>query len=154
MSSIASFVNLVITVLSLAIVGRALLSWFDPGMKTMVGRLLRDRPHQTQARPDQVLRRRHRPREPDCPRRSSLPGIPETAWSDRDRPPQRSASSDPPANRTRILSRESKQAMRFYTGWVIFDRGSELCRPVHFRFAPKADFRCLMRNWSRWAQAV
>ena len=42
-----------------------------------------------------------------------------TAWSDRDRPPQRSASSDPPANRTRILSRESKQAMRFYTGWVI-----------------------------------
>jgi YggT family protein len=42
MSSIASFVNLVITVLSLAIVGRALLSWFDPGMKTMVGRLLRD----------------------------------------------------------------------------------------------------------------
>ena len=36
--------------------------------------------------------------------------------------PQRSASSDPPANRTRILSRESKQAMRFYTGWVIRDR--------------------------------
>jgi YggT family protein len=42
MSSIASFVNLVITVLSVAIIGRALLSWFDPGMKTMVGRLLRD----------------------------------------------------------------------------------------------------------------
>jgi len=42
MSSIASFVNLVITVLSIAIIGRALLSWFDPGMKTMVGRLLRD----------------------------------------------------------------------------------------------------------------
>src|SRR4029077_13149669 len=58
-------------------------------------------------------------REPDCPRRSSLPGIPETAWSDRDRLPQRSASSDPPANRTRILSRESKQAMRFYTGWSV-----------------------------------
>jgi YggT family protein len=42
MSSIASFVNLVITVLSVAIIGRALLSWFDPGMRTMVGRLLRD----------------------------------------------------------------------------------------------------------------
>jgi YggT family protein len=42
MSSIASFVNLVITVLSIAIIGRALLSWFDPGMRTMVGRLLRD----------------------------------------------------------------------------------------------------------------
>ncbi len=42
MSSIASFVNLVITVLSVALIGRALLSWFDPGMKTMVGRLLRD----------------------------------------------------------------------------------------------------------------
>lgn len=42
MSSIASFVNLVITVLSVAIIGRALLSWFDPGMKTMIGRLLRD----------------------------------------------------------------------------------------------------------------
>jgi hypothetical protein len=37
---------------------------------------------------------------------------------DSDRPPQRSASSDPPANHTRILSRESKQAMRFYTGWT------------------------------------
>ena len=42
MTNIASFVNLVITVLSVAIIGRALLSWFDPGMKTMVGRLLRD----------------------------------------------------------------------------------------------------------------
>jgi YggT family protein len=42
MSNIASFVNLVITVLSFAIIGRALLSWFDPGMQTAVGRLLRD----------------------------------------------------------------------------------------------------------------
>lgn len=25
--------------------------------------------------------------------------------------------------------------------WVIFDRGSELCRPAHFRFAAKADVR-------------
>ena len=42
MSNVASFVNLVITVLSFAIIGRALLSWFDPGMQTPVGRLLRD----------------------------------------------------------------------------------------------------------------
>jgi YggT family protein len=42
MSSIASFINLVIFALSVAIIGRALFSWFDPGMKTMVGRLLRD----------------------------------------------------------------------------------------------------------------
>ena len=54
----------------------------------------------------------------NCYRRSSLPGIPETASLGPGQSPQRSASSDPPANRTRILSRESKQAMRFYTGWV------------------------------------
>ena len=42
MSNVASFANLVITVLSFAIIGRALLSWFDPGMQTAVGRLLRD----------------------------------------------------------------------------------------------------------------
>src|SRR5260370_41882226 len=33
-----------------------------------------------------------------CPRRSSLPGIQETACSARDPCPRRSASSDPPAN--------------------------------------------------------
>lgn len=42
MSDLASFVNLVVTVLSFAIIGRALLSWFDPGMQTPVGRFLRD----------------------------------------------------------------------------------------------------------------
>ena len=25
--------------------------------------------------------------------------------------------------------------------WVIFDRGSELCRPAHFHFAAKVDVR-------------
>ena len=27
--------------------------------------------------------------------------------------------------------------------WVMFDRVSGLCRPAHFRFAPKADVRSL-----------
>ena len=42
MSNLASIANLIVTVLSFAIIGRALLSWFDPGMKTPVGRFLRD----------------------------------------------------------------------------------------------------------------
>lgn len=42
MSDLASFINLVVTVFSFAIIGRALLSWFDPGMQTPVGRFLRD----------------------------------------------------------------------------------------------------------------
>ena len=67
---------------------------------------------------DRVHRQRHRSPEPDCPRRSSLPGIPETACSARDPSPQRSASSDPPANREGILPRESNEAVRFYTAWV------------------------------------
>ncbi len=40
MSDLASFVNLIVTVLSIAIIGRALMSWFDPGMQSPVGRLL------------------------------------------------------------------------------------------------------------------
>ena len=31
--------------------------------------------------------------------------------------------------------------MRFYTGWVFFDRSGQSCRPVHVCFAPKADLR-------------
>ena len=27
------------------------------------------------------------------------------------------------------------------SAWVIIDRDSELCRPTHFRFVPKADVR-------------
>src|SRR6516164_8304558 len=46
------------------------------------------------------------PREPDYPRKSSLPGIPGIAWPVRDPPPQRSASSDAPANQiARIAQR-------------------------------------------------
>jgi hypothetical protein len=86
-------------------------------------------------------------------RRSSLPGVPETAWSDRDGSPQRSASSDPPANRTRILSREAKQAMRFYTGWVIFDRSTVSARyRLFIRYLPNCcitatDVQGQRRNW-------
>jgi YggT family protein len=40
MSDLASIVNLIVTVLSIAIIGRALMSWFDPGMQSPVGRLL------------------------------------------------------------------------------------------------------------------
>src|SRR5260370_34929018 len=39
----------------------------------------------------------------------------ETAWLDRDPSPQRSASSNPPANRAGIILRESNPAARFYT---------------------------------------
>lgn len=42
MSDLADFINLIVTVFSFAIIGRALLSWFDPGMQTPVGRFLRD----------------------------------------------------------------------------------------------------------------
>jgi YggT family protein len=39
---LVGLINLVITVLTLALIGRALLSWFDPGMRSTVGRLLVD----------------------------------------------------------------------------------------------------------------
>src|SRR5260370_16828076 len=39
----------------------------------------------------------------------------ETASSARDRPPQRSASSDPSANRGGIIQRESNNSVRFHT---------------------------------------
>lgn len=41
-SELVSFVNLVVNILSLLIIARALFSWFDPGMQTRVGRILRD----------------------------------------------------------------------------------------------------------------
>src|SRR5512135_2440757 len=80
------------------------------------------RPHRMPARKDQAHQQRHRSPEPSCPRLSSLPGIRETASSARDPCLQRSASSDPPANRARILSRESNPAVRFHTARVISDR--------------------------------
>jgi hypothetical protein len=36
--------------------------------------------------------------------------------------------------------------------WVIFNRGSGLCRAAHFRFAPKADVRVLIGNWVAMGQ--
>src|SRR2546430_12915473 len=49
---------------------------------------------------------------------SLLQGFQETACSAHDPPPQRSASSDPPANRAGIIARESRQAQRFHTARV------------------------------------
>lgn len=42
MNDLASIINLVFTILTFALIGRALLSWFDPGMRSTVGRLLYD----------------------------------------------------------------------------------------------------------------
>jgi YggT family protein len=39
---LVSVINLVFTVLTIALIGRALLSWFDPGMRSTLGRLLVD----------------------------------------------------------------------------------------------------------------
>jgi YggT family protein len=40
--SIPSLIDLLFTVLTLLLVGRALLSWFDPGMNSSVGKILFD----------------------------------------------------------------------------------------------------------------
>ena len=42
MSDIASIINLAITLLTFAVIGRALISWFDPRMTSSVARLLVD----------------------------------------------------------------------------------------------------------------
>jgi YggT family protein len=42
LNDLASLINLVFTVLTIALIGRALLSWFDPGMRSTVGRILVD----------------------------------------------------------------------------------------------------------------
>jgi YggT family protein len=42
LSDLASVINLVFTVLTIALLGRAVLSWFDPGMRSIVGRILFD----------------------------------------------------------------------------------------------------------------
>ncbi len=39
-ADLASFLNLFFTVLTLIVLGRALLSWFDPGFRTTIGQLL------------------------------------------------------------------------------------------------------------------
>src|SRR6478752_8924139 len=81
----------------------------------------RERPHRTPGPRGRVSQQRRRSPEPDCPHRSSTPGTRETASSARDRPPQRSASSDPSANRGGIIQRESNNSVRFHTTRVIFD---------------------------------
>ena len=40
MTSVAEIIQLLLTVLSLAIIGRALMSWFDPRMNSAFGRVL------------------------------------------------------------------------------------------------------------------
>src|SRR5262245_49068520 len=75
----------------------------------------RERPHRTPGPRGRVSQQRCRSPEPDCPHRSSPPGTRETASSARDRPPQRSASSDPSANRGGIIQPESNNSVRFHT---------------------------------------
>src|SRR5712692_10481785 len=67
---------------------------------------------------DRAPPRTHRPREQDCSLQPSHQGIPGAASFARDPPPQRSASSDPSANRAGIISPESNPAARFYTAWT------------------------------------
>src|SRR5262249_3794279 len=71
--------------------------------------------HRTPSSISRAFRQKHRSPEPDCPRRSSLPGIPETASLGPDQSPQRSASSDPSANGVGIIPTESNNQMRFHT---------------------------------------
>jgi YggT family protein len=42
LNDLASLIDLIFTVLTIALIGRALLSWFDPGMRSTIGRLLVD----------------------------------------------------------------------------------------------------------------
>src|ERR1700687_1882537 len=79
------------------------------------GRLPQEQPHRTPGPRGRVSQQRRRSPEPDCPHRSSPPGTPEITSSARDHPPQRSASSDPSANRVGIIQRESNNSVRFYT---------------------------------------
>jgi YggT family protein len=39
---LVSIIDLIFTVLTIAVIGRALLSWFDPGMRSTIARLLVD----------------------------------------------------------------------------------------------------------------
>src|SRR5262249_45295257 len=104
----------------------------------------RERPHRTPGPRGRVSQQRCRSPEPDCPHRSSPPGTRETASSARDRPPQRSVSSDPSANRGGIVQRESNNSVRFHTTRVksrlraLFG----LC-PL---YPPKADIRFTLRH--------
>src|SRR6266487_2669781 len=93
-------------------------------------------------------RQRRQSREPNCPRKSSLPGIPETACSARDPCPQRSASSDPPANHIARIS----QTRRFHTARVIRYRFGARRKSLYVRNAPKADAKSGYWHLSRCAR--
>ena len=82
--------------------------------------LPRDRPRQTRARPDRVRRRRHQLREPDCPRRSSPPGIRETVSICPRSTPSTKRFIRSPANRAGNHIAENPQAERFHTARVIW----------------------------------
>src|SRR4029077_7590807 len=116
-----------------------------------VGRSPRARHRRTQARQDRVHPQKHRSPEAACLRQTSFPGIQEIACSARDQCPQRSVSSDPPANRAGIISRESNPTTRFYTTWVIRDRTGRSCLPIDVRFSPKATKLLRGREVSRRA---
>lgn len=42
MNDLVGIINLIFTILTFALIGRALLSWFDPGFRSTIGRLLFD----------------------------------------------------------------------------------------------------------------
>src|SRR6266508_245125 len=101
------------------------------------GRSPREPPHRTPGPRGRVSQQRRRSPEPDCPHRSSPPGTRETASSARDRPPQRSASSDPSANRGGIIQRESNNSVRFHTTRVNSFGHHREDTAAYVRFAPK-----------------
>src|SRR5580693_173349 len=80
-----------------------------------VGLLPREPLHRNPTSISRAFQQRHRSPEPDCPHRSSLPSTPETASLGPGQSPQRSASSDPSANRVGIIQRESNAQVRFHT---------------------------------------
>src|SRR5215475_3935974 len=74
--------------------------------------------HRTPPSISRAWRQKHRSPEPDCPRRPSLQGTPETVSLGPDQSPQRSASSDPSAKSGGIIQRESNNQVRFHTSRV------------------------------------
>src|SRR4029077_11256336 len=119
-----------------------------------VGRSPRARHRRTQARQDRVHPQKHRSREPDCPRRSSLPGIPEIACSVPDQCPQRSVSSDPPQIAQESY-RENKIRRRVFTQPGSF--ATEPARPARqlmSAFLQKRPNCCAHAKWREGPKAV
>src|SRR5260221_13902291 len=109
----------------------------------------RERPHRTPGPRGRVSQQRRRSPEPDCPHRSSPPGTRETASSARDRPPQRSASSDPSANRGGIIQRESNNSVRFHTTRVKSGGNDQGASLFHGTAAPPASAHAPMLGSTR-----